>query len=51
MIAAVKSLKLKGYQTQPLRRIYIPKKYGRQWALSIPPMKCRAVQALYTQRQ
>lgn len=44
---AAQSLKRKGYQTQPLRRIYIPKKDGRQRPLSIPPMKCRAMQALH----
>jgi RNA-directed DNA polymerase len=44
---AALSLTRKGYQTQPLRRIYIPKKDGRQRPLSIPTMKCRAMQALY----
>ena len=44
---AAQSLKRNGYQTQPLRRIYIPKKDGRQRPLSIPTMKCRAMQALY----
>ena len=44
---AAKSLTRQGYQTQPLRRIYIPKKDGRQRPLSIPPMKCRAMQALH----
>lgn len=46
-LEAAQSLKRKGYQTQPLRRIYIPKKDGRQRPLSIPPMKCRAMQALH----
>lgn len=46
-ILAVKSLQRRGYETQPLRRIYIPKKDGSQRPLSIPPMKCRAMQALY----
>ena len=44
---AALSLTRKGYQTQPLRRIYIPKKDGRQRPLSIPTMKCRAMQALH----
>lgn len=46
-IEAAQSLTRKGYQTQPLKRIYIPKKDGRQRPLSIPTMKCRAMQALY----
>jgi RNA-directed DNA polymerase len=33
---AAQSLTRKGYKTQPLRRIYIPKKDGRQRPLSIP---------------
>ncbi len=44
---AARSLNRRGYQTQPLRRIYIPKKDGRQRPLSIPSMKCRAMQALH----
>ncbi len=46
-LQAAKSLKRKGYQTLPLRRIYIPKKNGSQRPLSIPSMKCRAMQALH----
>ncbi|WP_010301934.1 group II intron reverse transcriptase/maturase [Candidatus Odyssella thessalonicensis] len=43
----VKSLKRKGYKAQPLRRIYISKKSGKgQRPLSIPTLKCRAMQAL-----
>jgi RNA-directed DNA polymerase len=45
---AALSLKRQGYQTKPLRRIYIPKKQkGKLRPLSIPVMDCRAQQALY----
>jgi len=44
---AAQSLTRKGYQTQPLRRIYISKKDGRKRPLSIPTMKCRATQGLH----
>jgi RNA-directed DNA polymerase len=47
-IEAVKSLQRRGYSPQPLRRIYIPKSRGNgQRPLSIPPMRCRAMQALH----
>jgi len=46
-LKAAQSLKRKSYKTQPLRRIYIPKKDGRKRPLSIPCMQCRAMQALY----
>lgn len=48
-IKAAQSLKRHGYQTKPLRRIYIPKKNNATdlRPLSIPSMKCRAMQALY----
>lgn len=46
-ISAVTLLKRRGYKTQPLRRIYIPKKSGGRRPLSIPVMKCRAMQALH----
>jgi len=47
-IKAATSLKRRGYKTQPLRRIYIPKKQkGKLRPLSIPVMKCRAQQALH----
>lgn len=47
-IKAVASLKRRSYRTKPLRRIYIPKKQKGQFRpLSIPVMKCRAMQALH----
>lgn len=47
-IEAVKLLKRRGYKTQPLKRIYIPKKQkGKLRPLSIPSMVCRAQQALH----
>jgi RNA-directed DNA polymerase len=44
---ASKSLKKRGYHSQPLRRVYIPKKSGKLRPLGIPVMKCRAMQALH----
>ncbi len=47
MQAAI-SLKRLDYKTQPLKRIYIPKKQkGKLRPLSIPSMKCRGMQALH----
>jgi RNA-directed DNA polymerase len=44
---AARSLQRRGYQPQPLRRIYIPKKSGKLRPLSIPVMDDRAMQALH----
>jgi len=47
-IKAATSLNRRGYKTQPLKRVYIPKKQKGQFRpLSIPVMKCRAQQALH----
>lgn len=48
-IKAVAQLNRRGYKALPLRRIYIPKNGNKRKLrpLSIPPIRCRAMQALH----
>jgi RNA-directed DNA polymerase len=46
-LKAALNLKTRGYQTKPLRRVYILKKNGKKRPLSIPVMHDRAMQTLF----
>jgi RNA-directed DNA polymerase len=46
-LQAARSLQRRGYHALPLRRLYIPKKNGKQRPLGIPCMSDRATQALH----
>lgn len=47
--AAISTLKRSGYQAKAVKRVKIPKDYGKYRMLGIPTMRDRAMQALYLQ--
>jgi RNA-directed DNA polymerase len=46
-MAALHTLKRRGYTPLPLRRVYLQKRHGKRRPLGIPAMRDRAMQALY----
>lgn len=46
-VKAINTLKRRGYQPKPLRRVEMPKENGKKCPLEIPTMKDRAMQTLY----